>query len=418
MVARLLTLPTLTAAGLGRFRVYVGLALLWLLARETPSAFPREFHRNYSPLADFELVHWLAATPLAWRGVQVIGVVAAACFVVGWWTRTAYAVMVAVLLLTRLSMLQSSGAHDWVCPMAILLALLVVPWGDGWSLDQRRAPSVDPNDRDPRYGFALFVPVFVMGLAFAAAAYAKLTVSGLAWVTTGAVRYHFVEDAENAATTWGLWVAAHPTVAIVFSAAAVSLEAAWFASLWLRRPAPRLVAAGAALSLFGGFYAFQGALWLPWWMWLGALLPWDGWRPLPSAPLRGSPAGMAAAALAVQVIASVGPVEVEPLMSPYQMYSGTYASPAAFEAARRRHFQRVRLTWDSQSIDVGGEAADSLAASIETGGIDEEGKEALRAACTRGARPAIDLEVSRAHIDWTAPRVKQTWVTVKRSLSC
>ena len=78
----------------------------------------------------------------------------------------------------------------------------------------------------------------------------------------------------------------------------------------------------------------------------------------------------------------------------------------------------MRLTWDSQSIEVGGEAADNLAASIETGGLDEEGKEALRAACTRGARPAIDLEVSRAHIDWTAPRVKQTWVTVKRSLSC
>ena len=418
MPARFLTLPSLSAAGLGRFRVYVGLVLLWLLARETPSAFPRELHRNYSPLADFEIVHWLAATPQAWRVVQIVGVVAATCFVVGWRTRAAYCVLVAALLLTRLSWLQSSGMHDWVCPMAILIALLIVPWGDGWSLDQRRKPTVDPNARGSRYGFALFAPVFVMGLAFAAAAYAKLTVSGVAWITTGAVRYHFVEDAESAATTWGLWIAAHPAVAMAFSAAAVTLEAAWFVSVWLRRPALRLVAASAALSLFLGFYAFQGALWLPWVMWLGALLPWDGWRPLPSTPLRGSLAGVTAAILAVQVIASVGPVEVEPLMSPYQMYSGTYASPVAFETARRRHFQRVSVRSGPESIDVGGEAGDSLAAAVAGAPLDADAREALAAVCSGRLLAAVDVQLEQAHIDWTGPRVTQTWVTTKRSLPC
>ena len=90
----------------------VNIALLWLLAREEPSALPVEFHRNYSPLADIGLVHLLAATPSAWRAVQMAGVVAAVCFIAGWWTRVAYAVLVAALLLTRLAWLQSSGVHD------------------------------------------------------------------------------------------------------------------------------------------------------------------------------------------------------------------------------------------------------------------------------------------------------------------
>jgi hypothetical protein len=416
--AGVLTLPSLSASGLGRFRIYVGLALLWLLAWETPSAVPLELHRNYSPLADNALVHFLAATPPAWRAAQVAGVLAAICFIVGWWTRTAYSVLVGALLLTRLALLQSSGTHDWDCPMAILIALLIVPWGDGWSLDQQRRPAVAADARDPRYGFAIFAPVFVMGLAFAAAAYAKLTTSGLDWVTTGAVRYHFVEDAEDAATTWGLWVAARPAVAILVSGAAVALEATWIAAIALRGPLPRLLAASAALGLFFGFFAFQGALWLPWAMWVGALLPWDGWRPLPAAPLRAPLAAVAAGALAVQAIASLGSIELEPLMSPYQMYSGTYASPRDFETKRYRKFQRVKLGSGERAIEVGGDAADGLAASIDTGVLDTNATEALDAACRNGAMPTVQLHVSKAKIDWDAPKVERIWVTVERALPC
>jgi hypothetical protein len=302
--------------------------------------------------------------------------------------------------------------------MAILISLLIVPWGDGWGFDQWRRPTVGADTLDARYGFALFAPVFVMGLAFAAAAYAKLAVSGVAWVTTGAVRYHFVEDAESAATTWGLWVAAHPAVAILLAGAALTLEATWIGSVALRRPLPRLLAAAAALGLFAGLYAFQGVLWLPWIMWLGALLPWDGWRRLPSIPLRGAPAGLAALALAVQVVASTSPVEIEPLMSPYMMYSGTYASTREFETIRRRKFQRVAFRTGAQTIDVGGDTADSLATSLEGGLLNADATKALAAACTRSADPSIDLDVSRAKLDWTGSRVTRTWVTVTRSLPC
>lgn len=417
-MGRLLSLPGLTAAGLGRFRIYVGVVLLWLLAQETPQIYPAELHRNYSPLADFALIHWLAASEAGWRAVQFAGIAAAVLFTVGWWTRTAYAGLVASLLLTRLTWLHSSGQHDWVCAMAILICLLPVPWGDGLSIDQWRHPTVPATASDPRYGLALFVPSLVMGLSFAAAAYAKLSVSGFAWVTTGAVRYHFVEDAENAVTTWGLWVAAHPAIAVALSAAAVLLEGTWIATISLRRPAPRLLAAAAALGLFLGFLLFQGLLWLPWMMWLGALLPWDGWRRLPSVPLRGVPAMVAAAALTVQAVASLAWVEVEPLMSPYWMYAGTYTSPRHFETARQRKFRRVEIRTGTRRAEVGGEAGDSLAVAVDGGVIDENAREALDGACNDSRAAAVEVWVNRAQIDWTAPRVTRKWVATTRSLPC
>jgi hypothetical protein len=412
------TLPGLTAGGLGRFRVYIGLMLLWLLARESPVAVPFELHRSYSPLSDNVPIHWLAASAAAWRGVQVAGMLAALCFTVGWWTRTAYVALVAALLLTRLAWLHSSGQHDWVCPLAILVSLLIVPWGDGFSVDQWRHPTVDPEARDPRYGFALFAPVFVMGLAFAAAAYAKLTIGGLAWVTTGAVRYHFVDDAETAATTWGLWIAAHPSVAVLVSAGAVALEATWIATAWLRSARLRLLAAAGALSLFLGFYAFQGALWVPWMMWLAACLPWDGWRSLPSTPLRRAPAVMAGAAIAIQVVASLTAIEIEPLMSPYQMYSGTYASTQEFETRRRRKLQRVEMKTEIGTIDVHGGAADSLADAIDGGPLNDDAREALDSACAAAAAATVDVRVARAKIDWSGTHVTRTWTRTDRSFAC
>jgi hypothetical protein len=394
------------------------LGLLFLLAREVPPAVPFELHRSYSPLADNTFIHWLAASASGLQAVRVGGMAAAVAFTIGWWTSSAYTLLVAAILLTRLALLHSSGQHDWVCPMAILLALLAVPWGEGVGVDRWRRPTGAADVPDARYGFALFAPGLVMGLAFAAAAYAKLTVGGLAWVTGGAVRYHFVEDAENAATTWGLWVAAHPAVAVLASAGAVGLEATWIAAVCLRRPGPRLLAAGAALSLFLGFYAFQGALWAPWIMWTAAYLPWDGWKRLPSMPLAGSRAALAGAVLAVQLVASLRPLEVEPLMSPYQMYSGTYASTADFERRRHRKFQRVQLHVDGRTLDVGGDAADSLSAAVGGAALDEEARQELDAACAGATSPSVEVEVAKARIDWTAPRVTQTWVTTDRSFAC
>ena len=350
-----------------------------------------------------------------------LGLIACVLFTVGLWTRISYAVLVAALLLTRLAWLQRSGGHDWLCPMAILVSLLPVPWGDGVSIDARRsATPVPPNTRSPMYGLAIWAPAVVMGLAFCGAAYAKLSTSGIAWITGGAVRYHFIEDADAAVTTWGLWIASHPIAAIAFSAGAVGLEAGWIAAVAARHPALRLLAGFAALSLFAGFYLFQGMLWLPWALWAAVWLPWDGWRTLPSAPLRGAPARVAAVALAVQIVASGLALEVEPLASAYRMYSGTYASPEDFEQQRRRKFQRIQATTGAMTVDVDGEAGDVLVQAVTAAepGESDDLLEVLARLCDGSATNSVGVRVDLTRLNWTTPFVSRTTRTVTRTFAC
>jgi hypothetical protein len=305
--------------------------------------------------------------------------------------------------------------------MAILVSLLAVPWSDSSAFDVRRSSRpLTPETRSPFYGLALWAPALVMGLAFCAAAYAKLSSSGLAWVTGGAVRYHFVEDAENAATTWGLWIASKPEVSVAFAAAAVMLEAGWILGIAARGPGVRLAFGAAALSLFTGFYLFQGAFWWPWVLMVVAWLPWDGWRRLPSEPLRGVPAVVAAAALAVQVGTSATAIEVEPLASPYAMYSGTYASPQDFERQRRRKFQRVQATVGARTVDVDGDAGDVLLAAVSThpAPTSEDLEDFLTRLCSDVTSGSVEVRADLTRLDWTTPRVSRTTRTVTGTLPC
>ena len=95
---------------------------------------------------------------------------------------------------------------------------------------------------------------------FAAAAYAKLANGGLAWISSGAVKYHFIEDAASAPFTWGLWVAVHPTAAVLLSLGVVVMEAGFISIIFARSPWRRLLIGSIGLSLFAGFYAFQGVI--------------------------------------------------------------------------------------------------------------------------------------------------------------
>ena len=66
-VCRWLPIPTLTARTLGQFRVVFGLALFYVVFTDPPSAQSLEMHRNYSWLADWSLVHAVAASATACR---------------------------------------------------------------------------------------------------------------------------------------------------------------------------------------------------------------------------------------------------------------------------------------------------------------------------------------------------------------
>lgn len=260
-VFRWLPIPALTARTMGQFRVVFGLALFYVVFIDPPRAQPLELHRNYSWLADWSLVHAVAASATACLVLHVITLVLAGLFIAGLWTRPAYAALVLGIFASRLVQLHRSGTHDWDLPLLTLFALTVVPWGDGFSLDARRARRpVGEVRAGPLYGLAIWIPGLMLGLAFAAAAYAKLANGGLAWISSGAVKYHFIEDAASAPFTWGLWVAVHPTAAVLLSLGVVVMEAGLISIIFARSPWRRLLIGSIGLSLFAGFYAFQGVI--------------------------------------------------------------------------------------------------------------------------------------------------------------
>ena len=279
-VCRWLPIPTLTARTLGQFRVVFGLVLLLNVFRDPPPYNPLDLHRNLSWLADWSLVHAVAASATACLVLHSITLALAGLFIVGLWTRPAYVALVAGVFASRLVDLQSYGTHPWSLPLLTLFALTVVPWGDGFSLDARRARRPGRELRaGPLYGLGIWIPGFMLGLAFASAAYAKLTDGGFAWIMSGAVKYHFIDDAATAPLTWGLWVAAHPPAAVLLSLGAIITEACFISIIFVRSPWYRLLARrGRALS--------------------------DGWiLRVPGSPL----AGMAHAVYSVAPMAAAGP---------------------------------------------------------------------------------------------------------------
>ena len=417
-----LAIPALSARALGQFRVVFGLLLFYAVLRDAPETAALTLHRNYSWLADFPLVHAVAASPDACRILHVASLGVIALFIVGFWTRLAYAGVVALLLFSRLVDLQSNGTHDWVLTGTTLLALLIVPWGDGFSIDAVRRREPDREQRSGQlYGLAVWLPGLTLGLALAAAAYAKLTTSGLAWITSGAVRYHFVEDANIAPVTWGLWVAAHPAAAVVLSLGAIVVEGAFIANVVLRTTARLIFGLSALLFFFGSLYVFQGHFWLPWALWLVVFLPWpwlDRGRPViahDAASLRPRHFVVIGVLVLQQVLASATATEIEPVISHYPMYAGTYDSPEHFERFRARKLRQLVFLAGAEDVtsrvDALQQASNLLARVADTlseGGAIRE-RDAVALAALRAeyrARYGTDLSTitvlaEHTPFDWT-----------------
>ena len=412
-VCRWLPIPTLTARTLGQFRVVFGLVLLLNVFRDPPPYNPLDLHRNLSWLADWSLVHAVAASTTACLVLYSITLALAGLFIVGLWTRPVYVALVVGVFASRLVDLQSYGTHPWSLPLLTLFALIVVPWGDGFSLDARRARRPGSELRaGPLYGLGVWIPGFMLGLAFASAAYAKLTDGGLAWITSGAVKYHFIDDAATAPLTWGLWVAAHPPAAVLLSLGAILTEACFISIIFVRSPGYRLLLGGVGLSLTVGFYVFQGVLWPAWLMLFTALLPW----PLldrgaeasalvsNTAPLRVRHVLLLVALAGQQALVSVSAVSVQPLLDDYPMYSHTFESPEAFDRTRR--YGRLRaIAVDAQSTDTGdrprqGEqllfASESTDISARVYGIPNAAETLLTAADAVAAGEGVRAPVTTA----------------------
>ena len=419
MLAR--AVPSLTARTLGQFRVVFGLVLLYVVFNDPPFARPLDAHRPLSWLADWSPVHAVAASATACLVLQAITLVMAVLFIVGRWTRPAYVVLVVGIFVSRLVELQGAGMHDWDLAMPTLFALTVVPWGDGFSLDARLARRPPEEVRaGAHYGLAIWIPGFMLGLGLAAAAYAKLNESGLAWITSGAVKYHFLEDAAAAPVEWGLWVASHPTVAVLLSLGVITAEALFIGVIFVRSPWRRCAVGVAGFSLFVGFYIFQGVVWEPWLMLFVALLPWPlldrgGGATAPASttvPLRTWHMVLLAALAAQQALVSVSAVEVEPLLSNFPMYSNTENAPEEFRRTGRVLFEIGGIDVTARVEAIPGapiillRAAEDFAAGEE---IPAQGGQVM--AALRGvrndyrARYGVPLEI----VTVTAERVTFDW---------
>jgi hypothetical protein len=399
--------PELGPEAMGLFRIAFGVALFVGMARylRLPDAPPPGGVVEEAELwAPWGWVQWLG-DHWGWRdGLRDLTLAAIVCFTLGLRPRIAYVLVVAGFVL-RLLVAQEYGgvSHVWVLYPAVLIPLVLVPWGDGLSLDnairRRRGRPLPAPEPDPRYGLAVWLPGLTLGVVWLAAAAAKLSESGIEWVTGGAVRYHWAQDHLSAPTSWGAWVAGNEWIAIAMSGAGVAIEALFISHVLFRGQIIRFGYGLTAFSLFLGFYLMQGVFWYPWWTLLLAFVPWEALARLvrrgagtlrsaataATARPRARPAALSPAVAAVvaalliqQLAISRAAVEQMPFFSHYPMYSGTRASPEEFNAAiapvRFYRYRAVTLDAQGASRDISRELyqADALPAMQEIGAWAEQ----------------------------------------------
>ena len=443
----LAAIPRLSASTVGAVRIAFAASLVWALLYTGPvePGFPLALHRDAGPLANWSWLHALAAHDRAtiWIHGALIGAVAV--FGAGMCSRVAVVAVAALTLLQTLVLLQRQSTHDWGLPLVTLFLLTIVPWGDGLSVDAawrryRRRPQ--PARAMTEYGLAVWIPGFALGVAFLAAAFAKLDSSGIAWITGGAARYHFVTDAGQARVDWGLDVAANLWLAQLASLGAVLVEALFILNIVARGWASRLLFGIVATGLLAGFLLFQGVFWSMWWVLLLAFLPWDlvarktakvpprdaGHRPreVPvdrhpgntrSEWLRSWQIAVLSAFALQQVVFSGIRLEMEPLVSDYGMYSWTYGSTQEFDEylADKRRIWHLEIPGDP-TVDVAERLSDMPgAADVITTAIREQRtmtrltdstREAVRAVLDAYQRrydePLVALHVSaeEPRFDW------------------
>jgi len=340
------SIPRASAEQVALFRIVFGIAVLALFSAERVG---RESALNVtntlSPLHQAlispfvtapQAVSWVLPWLLFWGVLFISGAAARLAFAMV----TVGAVAWAALLTTRVSY------HTVSTLLLALLCLCGSRWSDAWSVDAwwRRRNGRPPVTATPReYGYTIWIPALVLGVAFAAAAVAKLRESGLAWILNGTVKYHFLSDSRQAPLDWGLRVGLHPALAVALSLAAVVTEALIIVGVLSRAYRHRVVSGAAATALLLGFALFQGLFWPAWWLLLLSFLPWHRLqRPPQTVAVADRPSQHGAlfwlqplivvAVIGQQLVVSGLRLEGGPAFSTYGMYSNTYASPAEYEA--------------------------------------------------------------------------------------
>jgi hypothetical protein len=287
-------------------------------------------------------------------------------FVAGLRPRLSFAALTACVLVWACVLTLRTTSHMVSALVLTMVSLLPARWGAGWGVDSVLGRKRATNTSEVVSGFPLWVPVLVLGVTFAAAAWAKMQ-NGLAWILNGTVKYHFISDMEHAWVDWGVRMTESHAVAVVLSAGAVLVEAAVITAAFSRSDRYRLAMGLAALALLAGFALFQGVVWPAWWVLLIGFLPWrriaPARAPLGTVPVRLRPAEVLAVLFVIgqQVYVSGQHVEARPLFTAYDMYSTTYANPDDYEAAGNLVYRVVAVS-ENEAADRPGCVVDDAGA--------------------------------------------------------
>jgi hypothetical protein len=413
-------IPSATPQAAAAFRMVFG-ACVVLFVNHEPA---RLDHLGAFPLAQSQglygaVVAWLATHPGLVLALRPILLTTGVLFTAGIATRLTFACFTAALLLWACVFTLNISAHAIAALQIALIALLASRWGDAWSVDAVwRGWRGRPLNSEPAkvYGYSVWLPGFVFGVAFAAAAWSKLH-EGPDWILNGTVKYHFVSDLEYAWVTWGLWLTRWQFVAVAMSAFAVIVEALLITASFSRHATYRAVLGFCAAGLLAGFALFQGIVWPAWWILLLSFLPWHliG-RSARTTEVR-APGRLSLAQLALilavagqQLFISASHVEARPMFSSYDMYSTTYATPEAYEAASNLVYRVVDAS-EGGAVDLPGCVVDDRVAAIARNAIagNQEDLALLRRAigrCVTG-RPdvrRVALEGDREVFIWEESR--------------
>lgn len=409
-------IPEVSPEGAATFRIVFGAAVVTLFAFVLdPASVAPEAQPDRLPsfmrwagrafVASPQFADWI----VPWMSVT------GTLFVAGALTGLSFAAFTVGAIAWGLVYSMQSGHHPISAMLVALLCLLPSRWGDVWSVDSLLRPRrrlADPRE----YGYTVWIPGVVLGIALAAAAASKLNDGGIGWILNGTVKYHFVTDAANAPVDWGLRYAVIPGIAVALSFAAIAVEslvvvAAVFGPAWARG-----LAAAAVIPMLTGFWLFQGVFWPSWWVLLLSFAPWHLIRRLHPiagngvAPrvfrLRHVQAAFFIAAIGQQVVASAWRLEQPPILSAYDMYSKTYDRPEDYPADGGSSHWLVAAMADrtERTCRLDRDEAKVFAALQPREYARSAGQVLASCFGEVGSIRAVAVEERRPNIDWSAGR--------------
>ena len=418
--------PEVSAEGAGLFRIVFGSAVVLLFA--------------LLPIASGDIPNGPQAAETSWvmrlAGDLIISRpriadvltpwlwISGALFVAGAYTRLSFAAFTAGAITWGVAYSLRSGHHPVSALLVALICLIPSRWGDAWSIDawlrhRRSGGGGRPAARAAlrEYGYTVWIPGVVLGVAFLSAAVSKLQVGGIGWILNGTVKYHFVTDSPNAPVDWGLRFGIIPSVAVALSFGAVAVETLALPAAVLGPWIVRLLVAVAVVPMLAGFWFFQGVFWPAWWMLLLSFAPWHlvpsrgpGAAAVhvgaPKVRLRHAQLAFLTLAIVQQLVASALRLEAPPFVSAYDMYSKTYDTPAEYPSTGGTSYVLVAAMTDGTTDVCRMDDDDGLRLGSVPASEFGQAATAFLGRCFSDVRAihTLAIEERRPRIDWDAGR--------------